>query len=126
MSYMDARTYMSEAEFGQFTGGELKSSGYPEGGVLSARIWWGGRQARRQRPPDRFGLTYYMYGASPLQSHESRVRQHTCQRRAAANGIRARRGVRAAPAALVPRSSLAISGLDRDVECGPRHAAIQL
>ena len=30
---MDARTHMSEAEFGQFTGGELKSSGYPEGGT---------------------------------------------------------------------------------------------
>ena len=50
VSYMDARTYISEAEFGQFTGGELKSSGYPEGGT-SFPLVFGGRAV--DKPDDR-------------------------------------------------------------------------
>lgn len=39
VSYMDARTKLNEAEFGRFTGGELKSSGYPEGGTHFPQIF---------------------------------------------------------------------------------------
>jgi hypothetical protein len=38
VSYMDARTSLDEAEFGSFVGGELRSSGYPQGGTRFPRL----------------------------------------------------------------------------------------
>ena len=44
VSYMDARTVLDEREFGGFVGGELKSSGYPEGGTRFPLIFAAGER----------------------------------------------------------------------------------